>query len=92
LADAIAQYYEFRDLKISEFLQQKLRPAISSADRVREIAKEKRILEKQFRITRNIIKYYEALFPWPPEFVGEELDDLIEQFTRNTFANYLEQH
>ncbi len=82
LADAIAQYYEFRDLKISEFLQQKLRPAISSADRVREIAKEKRISEKQFRITRNIIKYYEALFPWLPEFIGEELDELIEQVTR----------
>ena len=82
LSDAIAQYYEFRDLKISEFLQHKLRPAVSSADRVREIAKEKRVLEKQFRITRNIIKYYEALFPWLPEFVGEELDELIEQVTR----------
>ncbi|MHC4394510.1 MAG: hypothetical protein ACYS1A_02530 [Planctomycetota bacterium] len=82
LADAIAQYYEFRDLKISEFLEQKLRPAISSADRVREIAKEKRILEKQFRITRNLIKYYEALFPWLPEFVGEDLDELIEQVAR----------
>jgi hypothetical protein len=79
LADAIAQYFELRDLKISEFLQQKLRPAISSADRVREIAKEKRILKKQFRITRNLIKYYEALFPWLPEFVGEDLDELIEQ-------------
>lgn len=79
LADAIAQYYELRDLKISEFLEKKLRPAVSSADRVREIAKEKRILEKQFRITRNLIKYYEALFPWLPEFVGEDLDELIEQ-------------
>lgn len=82
LADAIAQYYEFRDLKISEFLEQKLRPAISSADRVREIAREKRILQKQFRITRNLIKYYEALFPWLPEFVGEDLDELIEQVTK----------
>lgn len=82
LADAIAQYYEFRDLKISDFLEHKLRPAISSADRVREIAKEKRILEKQFRITRNLIKYYEALFPWLPEFVGEDLDELIEQVTK----------
>lgn len=82
LADTIAQYYEVRDLKISEFLEHKLRPAISSADRVREIAKEKRILEKQFRITRNLIKYYEALFPWLPEFVGEDVDDLIEQVTK----------
>jgi hypothetical protein len=79
LADAIAQYYECRDLKISAFLEMKLRPAISSAERVREIAKEKRILEKQFRVTRNLIKYYEALFPWLLEFVGEDIDDLIEQ-------------
>jgi hypothetical protein len=81
LADAIAQYYEHRDLKISEFLKHKLRPAISSAERVREIASEKRVLQKQFRITRNLIKYYEALFPWLPDFVGEDLDELIEQVT-----------
>jgi hypothetical protein len=81
LADAIAQYYEHRDLKISEFLKHKLRPAISSAERVREIAREKRVLQKQFRITRNLIKYYEALFPWLPDFVGENLDELIEQVT-----------
>lgn len=81
LADAIAQYYEYRDLKIAEFLEQKLRPAISSAERVREIASEKRVLQKQFRITRNLIKYYEALFPWLPDFVGEDLDELIEQVT-----------
>jgi hypothetical protein len=82
LADAIAQYRELRDLKISEFLEKKLTPAMSSAERVREIAKEKRILQKQFRITRNFIKYYEALFPWLPEFVGEDLDELIESVTK----------
>ncbi len=81
LADAIAQYHELRDLKISEFLEKKLKPALSSAKRVREIAGEKRILQKQFRITRNLIKYYEALFPWLPEFVGEDLDELIESVT-----------
>jgi len=78
LADAIAQYKELREIKIAEYLVQKLRPAIASAARVRDIAKDKRILEKQFRITRNLIKYYEALFPWLPEFVGEDIDDLIK--------------
>lgn len=81
LADAIAQYKEMREIKIAEYLEHKLRPAITSAIRVREIAKEKRILEKQFRVTRNFIKYYESLFPWLPEFVGENLDDLIESVT-----------
>jgi hypothetical protein len=81
LADAIAQYKELREINIAEYLEQKLRPAIASAARVRDIAKEKRILEKQFRITRNLIKYYESLFPWLPDFVGEDLDDLIESVT-----------
>jgi len=79
LSDALAQYFENRDLKIAEFLEKKLRPAVSSAERVREIAREKRILEKKFRVTRNLIKYYESLFPWLPEFVGEDIDDLVEQ-------------
>ena len=77
LADAISQYYEFRDLKIAEFLENKLRPAVSSAERVRELAREKREFQKKFLITRNLIKYYEALFPWLPDFVGEDIDELF---------------
>ncbi len=79
LADAIAQYYEVRDLKIAEFLERKLRPALSSAQRVREMAIEKRISEKKYRITRNLIKYYEALFPWLREYVGEDIDELVKE-------------
>lgn len=80
LADAIAQYhYEYIDLKVEEFLRNKLRPAITSAVRVREIAKEKRELKKKFLITRNLIKYYESLFPWLHELVGEDIDDLLVQ-------------
>lgn len=81
LSDAFAQYYEYLDLKVADFLDNKLRPAASSADRVREIANEKRILNKQLRITRNLIKYYENLFPWLKDFVGEDIDDLIKQVT-----------
>lgn len=76
MSDAIAQYYEMRDLKIAEYLEIKFNPAISTATRVREIATEKRNIEKKFRITRNLIKYYESLFSWLPEFVGEDLDVL----------------
>ncbi|KPQ43989.1 MAG: Restriction endonuclease [Candidatus Methanoperedens nitroreducens] len=83
LADAIAQYYEMRDLKMADYLELKSHPATSSAIRVRKIAHEKRIIEEKFRITRNLIKYYENLFPWLPEFVGEDLDELIEQVNRN---------
>lgn len=81
LADVISQYYEFRDLKIAEFLQRKLRPAISSAERVKELAHEKREYQKKFIIARNLVKYYEALFPWLSEFVGEDIDEMLIQVT-----------
>lgn len=77
LADAIAQYHEFRDLKIAEFLEQKLIPGTTSAERVKELAKEKRDLQKKLIVTRNLIRYYEALFPWLTEFVGEDIDELL---------------
>jgi hypothetical protein len=79
LADAISQYYESRDLRVAEFLQNKLRPAVSSAERVKELAAEKREFQKKFIITRNLIKYYEALFPWLSDFVGENIDELLVQ-------------
>jgi hypothetical protein len=84
LADAISQYFEFRDLKIAEFLENKLRPAVSSAERVKELAQEKREFQKKFIITRNLIKYYEALFPWLTDFVGEDIDELLVQASQQT--------
>lgn len=83
LADAIAQYHEMMNIKVAEYLQNKVRPAISSALVVRKIARERRIAEKQFRVARNLIKYYEALFPWLQDYVGENLDDLIMQITKD---------
>jgi len=84
LSDAIAQYFELRDLKVAEFLEKKLRPGISSAERVKELARDKRDVQKKFLIARNLIKYYEALFPWLPEYVGEDIDDLIVQAFQQT--------
>jgi hypothetical protein len=79
LADRIAEYYELRDLSVAEYLEKKFRPAQSTADRVRELAKEKRILRKEFLIAKNFVNYYENLFPWLTDYVGENLDDLIRQ-------------
>jgi len=91
LADAFAQYFELRDLEVAEFLDKKLTPAHTSAERVREIAKEKRILEKEFRITRNFIKYYESLFPWLHDFVGEDIDELIENIKEKEKKEFSEE-
>lgn len=77
LADVISQYYESRDLKIAEFMEKKLRPGISSAERIKELAAEKREFQRKFIIARNISKYYETLFPWITEFVDQNIDETI---------------
>jgi hypothetical protein len=79
LADAISQYTEFRDSKIADYLETKPHPAVSSAEKLRKIATEKKELQKKFIITRNLIKYYDALFPWLSDFVGEDIDELLIQ-------------
>ncbi|MGD1153092.1 MAG: restriction endonuclease [Syntrophales bacterium] len=79
LADAISQYTEFRDSKIADYLETKSHPAVSSAEKVRKIAAEKKEFQKKFIITRNLIKYYDALFPWLSDFVSEGIDELLIQ-------------
>jgi len=83
LADRIAEYFEMRDNTIAEYLEKKFRPAQSTAERVKELAKEKRILKKEFLIARNFIAQYESLFPWITEYVGDDFDELIKQVEEN---------
>ncbi len=79
LADAFAQYHELCDLRVAELLESKVRPAMKAAERVRVIAREKREWHKKYRIARNRARYYEALFPWLEEFIGDDLDELVAQ-------------
>lgn len=63
LSDAIAQYYELCDQKVAELLERKLHPAKKSADRVRELSREKREYHKLYRVTRNRIKVLRIIIP-----------------------------
>lgn len=88
LANAIAEYYKYIDIEIAEYLEKKTHPAYSSAEIVRNIANEKSILQKQLRIAKNIVAYYESLFPWIVEYVGDNLDDLLESIdNKNNITN-----
>lgn len=49
---------------------------------MRAIALENRTLRKQFNIAKNFVGYYESLFPWLTEYVGENLDDLLESYNK----------
>jgi hypothetical protein len=79
LASAIGYYYENMDKIYADYLETKPHPALKQADKLREIAKEKAEFKKEFLVMRYIVKYYESLFPWLPEYIGANSDELLEQ-------------
>lgn len=78
LAEAIGEFYKYQDFEIARYLEIKKHPAYKKAEAVREVALENRLLRKQIKIAQNFVTYYETLFPWINEYVGEDLDDLLE--------------
>jgi hypothetical protein len=83
LANAISEYYKFLDFEIADYLENKSHPAYKKAEEVRTIAESNRLLRKQLKVAQNFVNYYETLFPWITEYVGDDLDDLLESFTKD---------
>jgi len=77
LADAYAEYFSLKDLQKEKYLKNKKHPAYTAAETVREIKKEKKILNQQNKIIKYKIKYYEKLFPWLCDLIAEDEDDEI---------------
>ena len=82
LADAIAEFYKYQDFEIATYLETKSHPAYKKAEAVREVAIDNKLLRKQIKIAQNFVNYYETLFPWINEYVGEDLDDLLESIAK----------
>jgi hypothetical protein len=82
LAEAIAEFYKYQDFEIAKYLETKKHPAFKKADAVREVALENRLLRKQIKIAKNFVTYYETIFPWINEYIGEDLDDLLESIAQ----------
>jgi hypothetical protein len=78
LADAISEFYKYHDFEIANYLKFKKHPAYKKSEDIREIAIENKQLRKQLKIAQNFVNYYETLFPWINDYVGENLDDLLE--------------
>jgi len=83
LAEAIAEFYKYQDFEIATYLEVKKHPAYKKADAVREISRENKLLRKQIKIAQNFVNYYETLFPWINEYVGEDLDDLLSNINKS---------
>lgn len=79
LAQAYADYSYLQKLWEADYLAQKSHPARVSAERVRNIARERRIIEEKLRIAQGIINYYQDLFPFLEEFLGEPDEEILKQ-------------
>lgn len=77
LADAIGEFYRYKDYEIANYLETKKYPAYKSADNVREIAEEKKILRKQLKIAKNYVAYYESLFPWITDYIDCDMEEAL---------------
>jgi len=82
LAEAISEFYKYQDFEIAKYLETKKHPAYKKADAVREVSLENKLLRKQIKIAKNFVSYYGTLFPWINEYIGEDLDDLLESIAQ----------
>jgi hypothetical protein len=57
----------------AQTLETKKHPAIRSATRVRDHGRKKREAERQARLMRYRVEYYETLFPWLADYVGDDV-------------------
>jgi len=68
LARQFADFLYIFDKNKSDHLRTKSHPAVSAAEQVKQIAKEKRDLNTRLKMCEYQIDYYETLFPWLEEF------------------------
>lgn len=68
MATQIADFEYYNDIEIAEYLKNKPHPAMTAAQQVSQIAKEKRLLQKQVKLYEYQLNFLENLFPWLPSF------------------------
>jgi hypothetical protein len=78
LAQAYSEFFHLQDLKTSDSLKRKSRPAYKASDEVRIIANQKRDLEYEIRIYKYKISVYEDLYPQLIELEDFTVEELIQ--------------
>lgn len=100
LSAQIADYQHLQDMKTANHLKNKKHPAISAAQKVSDIAKEKRELIKNAKMLEYQLHFLEGIFPWlvdyeelsPKEAIryaletGEEYDETRKWLSPDEYA------
>lgn len=79
LAKAYADYFYLQKIQGADYLEHKSHPAKVSAEKVREIARERRIIEEKLRFAQGVISYYQDLFPFLEEFLGDVDEEILKK-------------
>jgi hypothetical protein len=77
LAEAYADYFHLQSLREADAMAKKHPPAPRSAERLREVAGDRRTVERKLRMAQGIIGYYQELFPFLEDFLGDIDDELL---------------
>lgn len=72
-------------MKDVNYLQAKPHPAFTAAEKVREIAAQKRTLQQQCKLQEYQLTLYETIFPWLSDFKEISSEDL-QQFAESEIA------
>lgn len=75
LATALADFHALDAEQAARGLETKKWPARQAAQQVREHGRKKQEAERMLRIIRYRVEYYERLFPWITEYVGDDVPD-----------------
>ena len=89
LASAFTELQQLRFQRDEAELRHKKHPAIVAAAKVAELARNVRETERQFRLTKYRIQFYENLFPWLIDLSGEDIETLIKERDRVSNIEYL---
>ena len=84
-AKQFADYLHLQDLKEVNYLQTKPHPAFTAAEKVKEIAAQKRTLQQQCKLQEYQLTLYETIFPWLSDFKEISSQDL-QQFAESEIA------
>ncbi len=77
LADAFADFYKLKDKEREFYLKNKSHHALTAAETVKEITKEKRKLLKNNKILEYKLNYFIKLFPWLEDLIAENEEEEI---------------
>lgn len=77
LADAWVEYLAIQDGNVDSYLRTKKRPAIGTADKLKEANQDRRQILRTAKLLEYRIKKYEGLFPWLRDYCEEGIDDAL---------------